>query len=56
MKLVVAVAVVLWLICGLVGAWMLEDDEGLRLKAVALGPVTLVKAFNETEPVKYPDV
>ena len=33
---------------------MLEQDQGLRLKAVAGGPITLIKAVNQLEPVKFP--
>jgi len=55
MKLAVGVLLFLWLLCGLIGAWMmLDEDEELGLKAVAGGPITLIKAVNETEPVKYP--
>ena len=55
MKIAVGVLLFLWLLCGLIGAWMmLEEDQSLRLKAVAGGPITLIKAVNQTEPVKYP--
>jgi hypothetical protein len=54
MKLLIAVAVLLWLVSGLVGAWMLEGDEDLRWKTVARGPISLVKALNEEEPLAYP--
>jgi hypothetical protein len=54
MKLVIAFAVLFWLLCGLVGAWMLEGDEDLRWKTVARGPISLVKALNEEEPLAYP--
>ena len=53
MKLFFVLAVVVWLICGLTGAWMLDGRDGLHWKAVAWGPVTLAKAFNE-KPVSYP--
>ena len=55
MKLVVAVGVVFWLLCGLAGAWMIEGRDGLRLKTVARGPLSLIKAFTEEEPVHYPE-
>jgi hypothetical protein len=55
MKIAVGVALVLWLLCGLIGAWMmLEEDQSLRFKAVAGGPITLIRAVNQTEPVKFP--
>jgi hypothetical protein len=52
MKLFVALAVTVWLLCGLAGAWMLERDGELHWKMIAKGPITLVRAFNET-PVDY---
>jgi hypothetical protein len=52
MKLFVGVAVFLWLLCGLAGAWMLEGDDELHWKAIAKGPITLIKALNEN-PVDY---
>lgn len=54
MKIAIGIALFVWLLCGLIGASMLRDDAGLQWKAVARGPITLVKAFTETEPVKYP--
>jgi hypothetical protein len=53
MKLAVGVLVLLWLICGFAGAWMLEGGNNLHFKSIARGPITLVKAFNE-KPVTYP--
>jgi hypothetical protein len=52
MKLFVGLAVFMWLLCGLAGAWMLKGDGDLHWKAIAKGPITLIKAFNE-EPVTY---
>jgi hypothetical protein len=54
MKLFVALGVVFWLLCGLVGAWMLEGPDDLHWKMIAKGPITLVRAFNEN-PVDYKD-
>ena len=54
MKLAVAVALFFWLLCGLIGAWMIEGDDDLRLKTIARGPMTLIKALGD-EPVHYPD-
>ena len=53
MKLFVAVMIFFWLLCGLIGAWMLEGGDNLHFKSIAKGPLTLVKAFNE-KPVTYP--
>jgi hypothetical protein len=55
LKLIVGIADIFWLVSALVGAWWREDvDEGLKWKAVARGPITLVHAFNE-HPVTYKD-
>ena len=53
MKIFVGFAVFIWLLCGLIGAWMLEGRNDIHLKAVARGPITLVKAYNE-HPITYP--
>lgn len=53
LRLAVIVAVIMWLICGLAGSAMLAGPGGIHWKAVAKGPITLVRAFNE-EPVTYP--
>jgi hypothetical protein len=47
MRSLLALAVVLWVLCGMIGAWMLQADGDLRLKMIARGPITLVKAFHE---------
>jgi hypothetical protein len=52
MKLFVACALLLWLVCGLIGAWMLEGGN-MHLKTIARGPISLVKGFDE-HPVTYP--
>lgn len=53
MKLFVAFAVFIWLLCGFIGAWMLEGGGELHLQMIARGPITLIKAFNEN-PITYP--
>jgi hypothetical protein len=50
MKLLIGFLVVIWLACGLFGAWRLGD---MRFKTISRGPITLVKAFNDA-PVSYP--
>jgi hypothetical protein len=52
MKLFVIVALVIWFICGVAGAWMLEGSD-MHLKTIARGPISLVKGFND-DPVTYP--
>lgn len=53
MKLFVAFAVFIWLLCGFIGAWMLEGGGELHFMLIAKGPITLIRAFNEN-PVTYP--
>ena len=54
MKWFVTFAIVIWLLCGVAGAWMLGAGGDLRWKAIARGPITLVKAYNESSG-SYPD-
>jgi hypothetical protein len=49
-SIILFVFVVFWLICGLAGAWRLDD---MRAKTIARGPIVLAKAFND-KPVTYP--
>lgn len=46
MKMFLSLATIIWLLCGLSGAWMLEGAD-LHLKTVALGPIALAKGFNQ---------
>ena len=50
MKLLIIILAIIWFSCGLVGGWWLGD---MHLKKVGLGPITLVKAFDD-QPVTYP--
>lgn len=50
MKLLIVILLLIWLLCGLVGAWRMDD---MRLKVIARGPLTLVEALNDN-PVSYP--
>ena len=50
MKLLIVILLLVWLLCGLVGAWRMDD---MRLKVIARGPLTLVEALNDN-PVSYP--
>ena len=54
MKLFFGVAVFVWLLCGLIGAWMLGDLDSAHWEMIAKGPITLVKAFNDSPPPVYP--
>ena len=46
MRSVLAFAMALWLLCGVIGAWM-QGSGTFELKTIAQGPITLVKAFNK---------
>lgn len=50
MKLLIGFLVVIWLACGLFGAWRLGD---MRFKTISRGPIALVNAFKDA-PVSYP--
>jgi len=50
----VGLALFLWLLCGVAGAWMLDDLDLREWKTIARGPITLIKAINEAEPVSLP--
>jgi hypothetical protein len=51
-KLFVTVALFVWLLCGVAGAWMIEGRQDLHLRTIALGPISLIKGFNE-DPLTY---
>jgi hypothetical protein len=46
MKLYLALAVIVWLICGVTGAWMLGQQR-VDLPTIAGGPITLWYAFDK---------
>lgn len=50
MKLLLTMGVIFWLVCGLAGAWRLDD---LHWKPIARGPLTLIDALDE-DPVSIP--
>lgn len=53
MKSVIGFLVVLWLLCGLIGAWWLDDLDPKYWRVIARGPITLARAYNEN-PINYP--
>ena len=55
MKVAIGLAVLIWLLCGLAGAWMTEEPERPRAELIARGPLTLIDALNEEPPVRYPE-
>ena len=53
MKFAVGVIVFAWLLCGVIGAWKLDDLDAAHWKKIVYGPVTLAQALDE-RPVTYP--
>lgn len=53
MKYAIGIAVFFWLLCGLIGAWILDDLDSGHWKEIAYGAITLADALNE-HPVTYP--
>jgi hypothetical protein len=53
MKLAVGITLSLWLLCGAVGAWMLDDLDAEHWKKIARGPITLADALSQ-RPVAIP--
>jgi hypothetical protein len=46
MKLFVGLTVFVWLVCGAIGAWMLDDLDSNHWQVILKGPFTLVRAIN----------
>lgn len=42
-------AVLIWLLCGAIGAYLRDTDGTLDPKHIAWGPVTLVQVFTKTD-------
>ena len=49
-KLLLTILAIIWLFCGLIGAWWLDE---VHMKQIALGPITLAKGL-DARPVSYP--
>ena len=47
MKMAVGITLSLWLLCGAIGAWMLDDLDAAHWKTIARGPITLAAAMDE---------
>lgn len=45
MKPYIIGAIIIWFVCGIVGAWMLGEQK-LDIRTIAGGPVTLFKGFD----------
>lgn len=46
MKLFVGLTVFVWLLCGAIGAWMLDDLDSTHWQVIGKGPITLIRAIN----------
>jgi hypothetical protein len=53
MKFALGIIVFFWLLCGLIGAWMVGDLNARHWEMIARGPITLAQALDE-HPVSYP--
>ena len=53
MKLLFAILVFIWVLCGLAGAWRLDELDAAHWKEIAKGPITLADSLND-DPVTYP--
>lgn len=53
MKFAFGMVVFFWLLCGLVGAWILDDLDAAHWKIIARGPITLHLALQE-HPIPIP--
>lgn len=53
MKVAIGVIILVWLLCGIVGAGMLDELDRHHWKAIARGPITLIKAVNDSD-AQYP--
>jgi hypothetical protein len=49
MARLIGIILLLWLIAGLAGAWMLEG-RNMQPQTVAGGPLTLIKGYNHASP------
>jgi hypothetical protein len=52
-KWAIIILVLVWLLCGVTGAWMLNDLDRDHWKTIARGPITLAKAVKE-DPATVP--
>lgn len=53
MKYAIGIATFFWLLCGIIGAWILDDLDTAHWKDIAYGAITLAEALNE-RPITYP--
>ncbi len=54
MKWAIGIVLFFWLLCGLIGAWMLGDLDAAHWQKIARGPITLRHALDE-HPANYPN-
>lgn len=47
MKFALAVIVFIWVMCGLIGAWWMDQLDANHLVVIAEGPISLAHAYKE---------
>jgi hypothetical protein len=55
MKYLVGIVVFLWLLCGLIGAFMEDELSPRHWDTIAKGPITLIHAINDN-PLSVPSL
>jgi hypothetical protein len=55
MKYAVILIVIVWFLCGVAGAWMLDDLNRDHWKTILRGPITLARAVNDNPVTVGPD-
>ena len=53
MKFAIAVIVFIWVLCGAIGAWWMNELDGAHWKVIAMGPISLAQGYKESPP-SYP--
>ena len=54
MKMAIGFALFFWLVCGVIGAWWLDELDVRHWKIVALGPITFAHSLQD-KPVNIPE-
>lgn len=53
MKFAIGIILFIWLLCGVIGAWMLDQFDADHWDVIAKGPISLAQAVGE-HPVHIP--
>ena len=54
MKLAIGFALFFWLLCGLIGAWRLDELDVHHWQTVASGPLSFARAMHD-KPLSFSD-